>query len=160
MMTLHQAEELHPLVVGSLLAEAAAATWHHLEPKAKLHDANSHYLLHGNDGRRSVWYGQLRADKASSSSEHKDGPCFAVVCAAECNWKQELLELQCLSDLTGTVVLDKKKWEIGGLVKCCDAAPGCECNGVPRWSLHQGRSKCTVLLPVLRTALAGHALAH
>ena len=161
MISLRAAEELNPLVAGSLLAEAAPSMHRHLRSQRKLHDMNSHYLLNGADGRQQVWSCSKRAPmpdaprpkgKAGGSD---DGPCFAVVCGAGCNWEKELSGLQRVPELTGSQVLLKgNQWQIEGVTPCCKMQK-CVCNGVPRIKLTHGSSTMTALLPVVRACIAG-----
>lgn len=121
----------------------------------KLHDCNSRYLLHGADGRRFVWRKGCRVPEAYAGPS-SEGPCFAVVCPAGCDWEKELRALQCIPELEGSVVvLQGKKWLVEGVTLCCDKRK-CLCNGVPRLKLTSGSSSITELLPVVRAAALEH----
>ena len=159
MLSLRQAEQLNPLFAGSLLAEAIPSMRRHLVGSAKLHCRNTHYLLHGDDGRQQVWStamrSPLRGAPSSKAGSNEDGPCIAVVCATGCDWEKELRELQGVPALTGgVVVMHGKRWLVDGLTPCCDKQK-CFCNGVPRVKLTNGSSTMTALLPVVRACIAG-----
>jgi hypothetical protein len=158
-MSLREAERLHPLLAGSLLAEAAPATRRSLETHGKMHGANWRWLLNGADGRDGVWETEgCRSSAPPGGADDGDGPCFAVVCGSSCDWKSELFGLQRVYSLTDKrVYLENHDWTIVGEEPCCRSAPRCKCNGVPRLQLRDNRNRRRTvarLLPLVRAALS------